>query len=1330
MDVQTIGKDVHPPGALAPADHTASHLAPSNAIDDRTSQRTSHFYPISTNQRRREIERHSLDAAQPLSWLGNLSGISHNFIRQILGLNPFKTSYFALFRPLKSFYSRCLLFAAVILSIAAGVPLPIIGVVFGELINQFPAAESELSSNITRLLIIATIYFAVTWGWAACWGMVGEMIARSFREALVERALGMEMTFFDVEAPDMTSILTEKTRTVQLGTSEKAGLFIQSISYFVAAFTVGFILDAKLAGILFATIIPTMALVVCFGTRYITRYTKAAAEISESAAALADSAIRAVQVVQAFGASEALCDDYVRLLRRKVRVGIRKAIAGAIMLGCIYFVAYSANALAFYLGSQQEKDNDGHGGAGTIYAVVFLILDASFVVGQFGPFVQSFALSAAAGEKIYELLHHQASHIDVYSDKGVQPEEDTFSHDIVFEDVSFVYPARPTNRVLDGTNLRIKAGTVNGIVGLSGSGKSTLAALLLRLYDPTAGTVFIGSQDLRQFNVREFRRRVRVVDQSPTLFSGTIFDNIVHGLGSDHGLSDEELFSRCKVAAHEANCDFIDFLPDGMNTIIGGSGGAARVSGGQRQKLSVARALVAKPSILILDEYTSAMDSTSEAFVVDSLNRSDKQRTTIVIAHRLATVKNACKITVLGRGGEVLEEGTHEALVLKDGVYNNMVEAQSLESPENSPNTITSEDSIEVIGDHDIFVPRNKIVEEEDVDSKPSKPSHLSIFATMKRCMSISQPEAIYIAIGLLAAVLSGATVLGESIIFGHLVQLLNTNSATQSGLGASFYCLMFFVVALVALLAYATSGTCLGIVSEYLIMRVQAISLSTILMQDMEWFSQHNVDKLMVVVTSDPAALAGLSGVIIGTILAASTSVVGGVILSHAFAWRIAIVLLSAVPVMLFAGYIRLRVLSKAEKRQSTAYNDAAALASEACTAIRTVACLGRERDVLRLYQKELRDPYKDGIRLTIVGSLFFSISLSVTYYVYGFAYWWGSKMVREGHNTTLQFFIVLPALLFSAQAAGQMFSLGPEIIQAKAAAQNVFEYHDQKPTIIDPPFSSRSSASSDSTMIEKSTENAQKAVETPKGMLEFSNVSLVYPSRPGSKALHSTSFVVKPGEFVCFVGRSGAGKSSTINLIERFYDPTAGAVYLDGKDIRDTSTHIHRERISLCPQEPDLFPGSISYNVGLGSRAGHTPTHEEIEGVCKQIGLHEFIMSLPEAYSTDIGTAGKRLSGGQKQRIALARALIRSPEILLLDEATSQLDALSEVMVRDAIMAASVSRTTIMVCHRLSSVQKMRPNRILVFDEGTIVEQGSHDELMALGGKYAGMVNAQMLT
>lgn len=332
------------------------------------------------------------------------------------------------------------------------------------------------------------------------------------------------------------------------------------------------------------------------------------------------------------------------------------------------------------------------------------------------------------------------------------------------------------------------------------------------------------------------------------------------------------------------------------------------------------------------------------------------------------------------------------------------------------------------------------------------------------------------------------------------------------------------------------------------------------------------------------------------------------------------------------------------------------------------------------------------------------------------------GARQVRNGNYGDLQFFIVLPALLFSAQSAGQIFSLSPEMSRAGVAARSVFSLHDQKPTIMDEFVLQGKSLDSVT-----SSCPSEKSTSTSQGRIDFINASLCYASKPNRPALENINITVLLGEFVAFVGPSGAGKSTMISLLQRFYDPTAGSVHLDGEDIRKMPVSQHRGRIGLVPQDPDLFPGSISYNISLGAAPGQTVSEDDIHAICKKCGIHEFIMSLPEGYSTECGTNGSKLSGGQKQRVAVARALIRSPEVLLLDEYTSALDAHSEQQIKEAVDGAAMGRTTVVVAHRLSTVQ--HADRIYVFDRGKVLESGSHAELVAAGGLYAGMVKTQTL-
>jgi ABC-type multidrug transport system fused ATPase/permease subunit len=297
----------------------------------------------------------------------------------------------------------------------------------------------------------------------------------------------------------------------------------------------------------------------------------------------------------------------------------------------------------------------------------------------------------------------------------------------------------------------------------------------------------------------------------------------------------------------------------------------------------------------------------------------------------------------------------------------------------------------------------------------------------------------------------------------------------------------------------------------------------------------------------------------------------------------------------------------------------------------------------------------------------------------------------------------------------------------RAGVAAQNVFALHDQQPSIMENEDKALGKSPSDSDINLGSSLSSARSLMGAAGQIDLVNVSLCYPSKPDRPALQNINMSIKPGEFIAFVGPSGAGKSTILSLLQRFYDPTAGSVRLDGEDIRRVSVSKHRSRLGLVPQDPDLFPGSISYNIGLGAAPGQTVSGEDIQVICKRCGIHDFIMSLPEGYSTECGTNGSKLSGGQKQRVAVARALIRSPEVLLLDEYTSALDAHSEQHIKKAVDGAAEGRTTIVVAHRLSTVQNA--TRIYVFDDGRVQEVGTHEELVAAGGLYASLVKTQTL-
>lgn len=839
-----------------------------------------------------------------------------------------------------------------------------------------------------------------------------------------------------------------------------------------------------------------------------------------------------------------------------------------------------------------------------------------------GPFIQSFAQAADAGRRIFNLIDHPDIPIDVYSEDGIYADPDTLKsgQEIVFKDVSFAYPARHMETVLDSINFSILAGSSVGIVGASGSGKSTIAALLLRLYDPSEGSISMGGHAIPDYNLSSLRSQIALVDQDPAVFSGTLYSNIKDGLkGVD--LSAEEMRERCVQAAKAADAwTFIESLPDGLDTWLGEPAGT-KLSGGQKQRLCLARALVRDPSLLVLDEATSALDTISEASILSALakSRSSGNRTTVMIAHRLAAVRDADNIIVMEKG-KILEQGNHESLMGNpNSAYRKLIEAQKFGS-EPVSEVILQEEIVDAIKESLEMDPELVEILSPIVNTS-SQPSTFGTFTIIRRCLALSRPRLFFTLFALVGSLITGALILGESIIFGNLIELLNGSVAEDR---VKFFCLMFFVASLAAFFGYTISGSCFGIVSEYLIHRTRDISLQTILRQDIDWFLQpgRSTSALISVISMDSGHLSGLSGVIIGTVVSALVSVVGGAILAHIVAWKIAIVLFATAPIVVLAGFVRLRVLSKLEEKSQLAYTEAATLATEACTNIRTIAALGTEKETSLRFHNAVHKYRKQTFRDTALGNLLLALALAITYvttcqtlyhlliirsyFVYALAYWWGAKQVRSGEYTTRQFFTVLPAILFSAQAAGQIFSLAPDIGRAKGAASRVFALHDQRPTI-------------DNDTNKTSLPNAQvQGRPNQTGSIRFKNVCLTYPSRPTVPVFTNLNIEINAGETIALVGRSGAGKSSVISLIERFYDPTSGAVLLDGVDIKSIPVSQHRARISLVSQDPDLFSGSVAFNVGLGARPGHVATREEVIDACKAVGIHDFVNGLPDGYET----------------------------------------------------------------------------------------------------------------
>lgn len=707
-------------------------------------------------------ETTTLDPAHPREWHAPISTLSKKVWAQLLGLNPFKTSYVGLFRSLQSPWDKATAGAGALLAVAAGCPLPIIAVIFGHIISSFPPSEEDLNNRISQLLGVAVAYFVVTAAYATAFGFTGEKIACHLRDRLLKCLLHVDQEYLDTHDLDPNSLLTEKIDAIHAGCSEKVGIFIQSISYFVAAFTVGFILSAKLTGILLAAVVPTISIIVALTSKSVSHWARYATKGNEAANKVVESALTAVKTVQAFGMMAEMRMSHTERLNLATSANIRKAIIAAVQVGCIFFTAYAINALAFWEGSRLALSGQSGGEAGTIFAVVLLILDSSLVVAQFAPLIDIFARAAAAKESIQELLDMAQ---DLESIARQIPDAsssiDLHGQGLKMDQVSFAYPTRPAVRVLDKLDMTIDGGSFTAIVGPSGGGKSTLCSLLTRIYE-YEGSISIGGRELRTLPTPVLRDQIAVLEQEPVLFPGTIRENICNGV-VDRNLTGQALGLECERAIKAAAVDFLEKLPRGIDTVVGEG---IQLSGGQRQRICLARALIRRPAILILDEPTAALDARNELSVMKAVkNATNSGCTVIMIAHRLSTVADADKIVVIC-DGNAIQQGSLEDLANAEGTFQSLLNAQNT--------TFVSTESA-IASTEDLPQVDDKKASDAEVtvgSSNDSAESLSSIEEVRKRALPTSQilanvwqvirPEILIISLGLLAAIVSGGLLLGE----------------------------------------------------------------------------------------------------------------------------------------------------------------------------------------------------------------------------------------------------------------------------------------------------------------------------------------------------------------------------------------------------------------------------------------------------------------------------------------------------------------------------------------------------------------------------------------
>jgi len=1143
---------------------------------------------------------------------------------------------------------------------------------------------------------------------------------------------------------ELSALIVSNTATIEDGIGLSLSSVLESISTFGICIYVAFTSGWKLA-LTICSVIPVLLIVIAIIIPFLSKNEIKKLDVNGKLNGIAQEAFSQIRTIVSFGTEQKEIDRYTNILGSTRRYGFIGGNLIGLLIGLITCIIYSSFSLSFIIGSRLINNGDmKYSDVVTVFMGLMMgILSVTGIAANIGIFSQ--ATGAAA--KVFHIINREPL---IKLDGGLIPDKPLEGY-IEFQDVRFNYPTRPEVEILKGISFKCSPGQTVAFAGLSGSGKSTVIQLLERFYNKKSGRILIDGRDIEEYNVKWLRSQLGLVSQEPTLFNNTVAKNISI---MRPNATQEEIENAAKLAnAH----DFILKLSEGYETNTGERG--SQMSGGQKQRLCIARALITNPKILLLDEATSALDNKSEKVVQEALDKAASGRTTIVIAHRLSTIRNADIIIVMVKG-VITECGNHDELMkLKKNYYtlvkNQEIKIQDDEEQGEEKQEATEEKEQEQVLDSEeeeeaidkfnfqdnalVNYKKDTSLNKILVSVSMSLPNFIPSTADLtkgnthkkfkiknmpwKEYLKHNKPQWFYNFLGFFGSLLNSVL---QPVFSVLLSEALNTfNNTGQELLDAGmFWGLMLIVFGAANLVVNYIQTAGFTIASEYLTCDLRKLMYNNIIRQEVGFFDSNTLGDNDGSDNSESGGNASNPGGLSAKLTTESEQIkqlntsIGSVIqqvftFAFSFAvafftgWKLTTILLSICPILLFDVYLNIKSMETKNMENRKLYESCSKVICESINNVKTVYSLNLHDYCITSFNEKVREPVKRLDMKMRIGALAAAISALSVFIPYIIGYYFGGILIEKGDIDFNCLFRILLNMISAASAFSTINAFINQVYRSCDAYMHVKEIIDRK------------------TKIDASDPNGIKLDSNSfKGCLEFRKILFSYPSRPKVTILNMTNkmFTIPAGKTVAFVGGSGCGKSTIIGLILRWYDLNHGTVSMDGKNIKDLNLQWYRKQIGIVNQEPCLFNISIKENIKYGKLDA---TDEEVYEAAKKANIHDFIMSLPEKYDTLVGGLGTtQMSGGQKQRVAIARALIRNPSILLLDEATSALDAESEVIVQQSLDEASKGRTTITIAHRLSTIKDA--DIIYLFSEGKIIEYGTHNDLIQLRGEYYNMVLA----
>ncbi|MEU6878614.1 ABC transporter ATP-binding protein [Streptomyces sp. NPDC046712] len=883
---------------------------------------------------------------------------------------------------------------------------------------------------------------------------------------------------------------------------------------------------------------------------------------------------------------------------------------------------------------------------------------------------------------------------------------------VEFDDVGFAYEdGRP---VLDGFSLEIRAGETVAVVGASGSGKSTVSLLLPRFYDVTHGAVLVGGHDVRELTLDSLRAAIGLVPEDSFLFSDTVRANIAYG----HPDATQE---QIESAARAAQADrFIAELPEGYDTKVGEHG--LTLSGGQRQRIALARAILTDPRLLLLDDATSAVDARVEHEIHEALASVMAGRTTLLIAHRRSTLGLADRIAVLD-DGRLSDIGTHEELEERSALYRQLLtdpdelggvspgHTVAMEVPEDR--TLRAELDAEFDAERGI-TPTLWVREESAAEESSAPGATPELLAAVEALPPATDtpdvdearavtPEESYglrrllrgFGIPLLISLGLVAVDAGMGLLLPILIRHGIDDGVNKLAMGAVWAAsALALLTVVVQWFAQTAEIKMTGRTGERVLYALRLKIFAQLQRLGLDYYERELTGRIMTRMTTDVDALSTFLQTGLVTAFVSVTTFFGIMGALLVLDLQLALVVFATLPVLAVATYFFRRSSVKAYELARERISVVNADLQESVSGLRIVQAFRRERSGAARFAARSDEYRQARVRGQWLISIYFPFVTLLSSVAAAAVMIVGANRIEAGTLTTgalVAYLLYIDLFFAPVQQLSQVF----DGYQQAAVSLKRMQELLREPT---------STAAADEPL----------DVLSLRGEIAFEDVSFAYGNE--EEALTGIDLRIPAGQTVAFVGETGAGKSTLVKLVARFYDPTAGRVTADGTDLRDLDITSYRHRLGVVPQEAYLFAGTVRDAIAYGRPEA---TDAEVEAAARAVGAHDMIATLDGGYLHEVAERGRNLSAGQRQLIALARAELVDPDILLLDEATAALDLATEAQVNQATDRLAGRRTTLVVAHRLTTAA--RADRVILMAHGRVAEDGTHDELLARGGEYA---------